>query len=53
VDVLEEWEKMPKLLHLMDEVFKSDAGRRMIIFAGTKRKVDNVTKTLRENGYDT
>ena len=53
IDVCQDYEKNGKLQRLLDEIVADDAGRgdKIIIFADTKRKVDDMTKMMRQNGY--
>ncbi|XP_045486899.1 ATP-dependent RNA helicase dbp2 isoform X1 [Pieris rapae] len=50
VDVCEEWEKNDKLLTLLNEI-SSEEETKTIIFAETKRKVDDITKTINRAGW--
>ncbi|XP_050351704.1 uncharacterized protein LOC126774294 isoform X3 [Nymphalis io] len=50
VDVCEEWEKNEKLLTLLTEI-SSEEETKTIIFAETKRKVDEITKTINRSGW--
>ncbi|XP_034831382.1 uncharacterized protein [Maniola hyperantus] len=50
VDVCEEWEKNDKLLTLLTEI-SSEEETKTIIFAETKRKVDEITKTINRAGW--
>nr|CAD7398809.1 unnamed protein product [Timema cristinae] len=50
VDVCQEYEKEAKLGRLVDEI-SSEPGAKTIIFVGTKRKVETITKLLCRNGY--
>ncbi|XP_072947775.1 uncharacterized protein [Epargyreus clarus] len=50
VDVCEEWEKNDKLLTLLSEI-ASEEETKTIIFAETKRKVDEITKTINRAGW--
>ncbi|GFT74016.1 probable ATP-dependent RNA helicase DDX5, partial [Nephila pilipes] len=49
VDVIEEDEKEDKLLRLMQEIM-NEQENKTIIFAETKRRVDEITSYLREKG---
>lgn len=53
VDVCEEMDKMPKLMQLLSEIRQESPLNKTIIFAETKRKVDDVTKQLRSRGLVT
>lgn len=53
IDVCEEMDKMPKLMQLLSEIRQESAQNKTIIFAETKRKVDDVTKQLRSRGLVT
>lgn len=53
VDVCEEMDKMPKLMQLLSEIRQESTLNKTIIFAETKRKVDDVTKQLRSRGLIT
>ncbi|CAG9561493.1 unnamed protein product [Danaus chrysippus] len=50
VDVCEEWEKNDKLLTLLTEI-SSEEETKTIIFAETKRKVDDITKSINRAGW--
>ena len=53
VDVCEEHEKTGKLQRVLDEIMAEDCknqANKIIIFAATKRTVDNLTRTMRDNG---
>ncbi|XP_048487617.1 ATP-dependent RNA helicase dbp2 isoform X1 [Plutella xylostella] len=50
VDVCEEWEKNDKLITLLTEI-SSEEETKTIIFAETKRKVDDITKTINRAGW--
>lgn len=52
VDVCDESEKPAKLFHLLAEI-QGQGGKenKTIIFAETKRKVDDLTRTMRSNGW--
>jgi len=50
VDVCDGHGKISKFLRLMEEIFKEGEGKRIIVFADTKRMVDELTRTMRENG---
>lgn len=53
IDVCEELDKMPKLMQLLSEIRQESAQNKTIIFAETKKKVDDVTKQLRSRGLTT
>lgn len=53
IDVCEELDKMPKLMQLLSEIRQESPLNKTIIFAETKRKVDDVTKQLRARGLTT
>lgn len=53
IDVCEEMDKMPKLMQLLSEIRQESVQNKTIIFAETKRKVDDVTKQLRSRGLIT
>lgn len=53
IDVCEEMDKMPKLMQLLSEIRQESVHNKTIIFAETKRKVDDVTKQLRSRGLVT
>ena len=53
IDVCEEFDKMPKLMQLLSEIRQESIQNKTIIFAETKRKVDDVTKQLRSRGVMT
>ncbi|KAL0871608.1 hypothetical protein ABMA27_004138 [Loxostege sticticalis] len=50
VDVCEEWEKNEKLITLLTEI-SSEEETKTIIFAETKRKVDEITKSINRAGW--
>ncbi|XP_022910830.1 uncharacterized protein [Onthophagus taurus] len=50
VDVCEEHEKEGKLMNLLKEI-GSDRNNKIIIFVETKKKVDDITKAIRREGY--
>ncbi|VVC99025.1 unnamed protein product [Leptidea sinapis] len=50
VDICEDWEKNEKLLTLLNEI-SSEEETKTIIFAETKRKVDEITKTINQAGW--
>lgn len=50
VDVCEENEKETKLCNILKEV-GSDRNNKIIIFVETKKKVDDITKCIRREGY--
>lgn len=50
VDVCEEYEKENKLHSLLQEI-DSDRDNKTIIFVETKKKVDNITRTIRRFGH--
>ncbi|XP_017781503.1 PREDICTED: DEAD-box ATP-dependent RNA helicase 20-like isoform X2 [Nicrophorus vespilloides] len=50
VDVCEESDKEGKLCQLLKEI-GSDRNNKIIIFVETKKKVDDITKTIRREGY--
>ena len=52
VDVVQEHEKQEKLIRLMNEIMNDSGRERIIIFAETKRKVDEMTRAMRENGWE-
>ncbi|KAL4710379.1 hypothetical protein ACJJTC_012406 [Scirpophaga incertulas] len=51
VDVCEEWEKNDKLITLLTEI-SSVEETKTIIFAETKRKVDDITKAINRAGWN-
>lgn len=53
IDVCEEFDKMPKLMQLLSEIRQESIHNKTIIFAETKKKVDDVTKQLRSRGVMT
>lgn len=53
IDVCEELDKMPKLIQLLSEIRQESPLNKTIIFAETKKKVDDVTKQLRSRGLTT
>lgn len=50
VEVCEEHEKEEKLMKLLKEI-GSDCNNKIIIFVETKKKVDDITKSIRREGY--
>ncbi|XP_054714974.1 probable ATP-dependent RNA helicase DDX5 [Uloborus diversus] len=50
VDVCEEWDKEQKLFKLLEEIV-AEKDNKTIIFAETKRKVDELTKKIRRDGW--
>lgn len=50
VDVCEEHEKEAKICQLLKEIC-SDRNNKIIIFVETKKKVDDITKVIRRDGY--
>ncbi|XP_026733716.1 ATP-dependent RNA helicase dbp2-like isoform X2 [Trichoplusia ni] len=50
VDVCEEWEKNDKLITLLTEI-SSEEETKTIIFAETKRRVDEITKSINRAGW--
>ncbi|CAH0693923.1 unnamed protein product [Spodoptera exigua] len=50
VDVCEEWEKNDKLITLLTEI-SSEEETKTIIFAETKRRVDEITKAINRAGW--
>ncbi|KAF8794070.1 uncharacterized protein LOC129961614 [Argiope bruennichi] len=50
IDVCEEHEKENKLFKLLEEIM-SQSDNKTIIFAETKRKVDDLTKRMRRDGW--
>lgn len=50
VEVCEEHEKEEKLMKLLKDM-ANDANSKMIIFVETKKKVDDITKAIRREGY--
>ncbi|KAG9510480.1 putative ATP-dependent RNA helicase DDX5 [Fragariocoptes setiger] len=53
IDVCEDSEKLPKLFQLLGEIKQESENNKTIIFAETKRKVDDVTRQLRAHGVKT
>lgn len=51
VDVCEEIDKIPKLYKLLTEINANDRDNKTIIFAETKRKVDQLSQQMRSNGW--
>ncbi|XP_074605065.1 uncharacterized protein LOC141858265 isoform X2 [Brevipalpus obovatus] len=51
VDICGELEKKDKLFGLLSEVMKENRENKIIIFAETKRKVDELTRQLRYGGW--
>ena len=49
VDVVTEYEKEAKLMTLLQEIGQ-DNTQKAIIFCQTKRKVDNVTRSMKRSG---
>lgn len=50
VEVCEEHEKEEKLMKLLKEL-ASDSNNKIIIFVETKKKVDDITKSIRREGF--
>jgi len=50
VDVCSEYEKEQKLMKLLNEM-SQDKTQKTIIFCQTKRKTDNITRTMRRSGW--
>ncbi|KAJ0178066.1 hypothetical protein K1T71_005889 [Dendrolimus kikuchii] len=50
VDICEDWEKNDKLITLLSEI-SSEEENKTIIFAETKRKVDEITKSINRAGW--
>lgn len=46
VEVYEEMEKKPKLMQLLKEI-SGDRNSKIIVFVETKKKVDDITKSIR------
>ncbi|XP_044736386.1 ATP-dependent RNA helicase p62-like isoform X2 [Chrysoperla carnea] len=51
VDVCQEAEKEAKLANLLQEIGNSDEEAKIIIFVETKKKVENITRTIRKFGW--
>jgi len=49
VDVCQEWEKENKLGKLLEEMAVDNA--KVLVFAETKKKCDDLTRTMRRSGY--
>ncbi|XP_017879415.1 DEAD-box ATP-dependent RNA helicase 20 [Ceratina calcarata] len=50
IEICQEHEKEMKLSNLLREIGK-DRGSKMIIFVETKKKVDDITKTIKRDGW--
>ena len=50
VDVVPEFEKDRRLMRLLGEIMR-DRDAKVIVFSETKRKVDDITRSLRRDGY--
>jgi len=50
IDVVQEWEKEDKLNRLMEEM-AGDRSAKILIFAETKKKCDELTRNMRRVGY--
>lgn len=50
VDVCQEWEKEDKIARLLEEM-TSDGTAKILIFAETKKRCDELTRSMRKNGY--
>ncbi len=51
IDVCQEYEKTDKLKKLLEEICRDERSEdKIIIFADTKRKVDDMTKNMRMSG---
>ena len=48
--ILQEWQKEDKLSKLLAEM-ASDASSKILVFTETKRKCDDLTRSMRRNGY--
>lgn len=51
VDVVDEYEKAQKLFSLLAEIGNETKENKTIIFAETKKKVDDLTKQMRSAGW--
>ena len=51
VDVVPEFEKDRRLMRLLGEIMR-DREAKVIVFSETKRKVDDITRSLRRDGFD-
>jgi UPI00016E021A related cluster len=51
VDICDELDKKDKLFRLLSEIMKETKENKIIIFAETKRKVDDLTKQMRYGGW--
>ena len=51
VDICEELDKKDKLFRLLSEIMKETKENKTIIFAETKKKVDDLTKQMRNGGW--
>lgn len=51
VDVVDEYEKSQKLFSLLTEIGQDTKENKTIIFAETKKKVDDLTRQMRSNGW--
>lgn len=50
IEICQEHEKETKLSHLLREI-GTERGSKMIIFVETKKKVDDITKTIKREGW--
>ncbi|XP_065826207.1 probable ATP-dependent RNA helicase DDX5 [Oscarella lobularis] len=50
VDVLSEYEKEPRLMKLLEEIM-TERENKTLVFAETKKKVDELTRKLRRGGW--
>ena len=48
--IFQEWEKEDKLAKLLEEI-SSDSSAKVLIFAETKKKCDELTRVMRKYGY--
>ncbi|XP_065065490.1 uncharacterized protein LOC135691545 isoform X1 [Rhopilema esculentum] len=51
VDVCEEYEKEKKLSRLLEEIMSDDKENKILVFAETKKKTDEITRRLRRDGW--
>lgn len=51
IEVCENWDKKKLLVDYLENTMKEDKQSKVMIFTGTKRVADDVTKFLREDGF--
>jgi len=51
IDVCDEYEKERKLSRLLEEIMSADKENKILVFAETKKKTDEITRRLRREGW--